>query len=313
MKIAYLMLVHTTPHIVKRAIQTLSTEDCAFFVHADKKSEIEQFSCIGGDNVFFCEPRIPVYWGEFSQVEASLLLIREAARHPNQFDYFNLMSGSDFPLRSGRYICEFLERNRGLEFMNLKRMPAPGFALSKINELRYPSDQPVRRFVSRAFAKLGMATRDYRKWLMGMAPYCGSQWWALSRDAVEYVMRFTASNPEFVEFFRHALTSDEMFFHTILGNSDYSGRVRRNLVYLDWAPDESHPAILTETHVGRFEKEERIWVEDEWGAGEVLFARKFAAENLPLIDRMDQMILRKDGGLGANKPATDLRNSSECH
>ena len=43
-----------------------------------------------------------------------------------------------------------------------------------------------------------------------------------------------------------------------------------------------------------FESREKIWVEDEWGSGEVLFARKFSDESLDLVDRIDEMIRRKE-------------------
>ena len=109
MKIAYLMLVHRNPRLLKRAIGMLSSEDCAFFIHIDRKANIREFSGIDGDNVFFSGQRIPVYWGEFSQVEATMLLIRQALVGYPAYDYFVLLHGSDYPLRSSRYIQRFLE------------------------------------------------------------------------------------------------------------------------------------------------------------------------------------------------------------
>ena len=78
MKIAYLMLFHKDPRLLKRAIETLSSEDCGFFIHIDQKSDIRGFSVISGDNISFCKQRIPVYWSEFSQIEATMLLVRQA-------------------------------------------------------------------------------------------------------------------------------------------------------------------------------------------------------------------------------------------
>lgn len=303
MKIAYLILAHRNPQLIKRAIDRLSTKDCAFFIHIDQKSDLRRFSRCNGNNVSFCEHRIPVYWGEFSQVEATLLLMSQAINHAHHFDYFILMSGSDYPLKSGEYIQEFLDRHRGEEFLNLAKLPAPGFPLYKINKVRHPSDQPVRRFFTRALGKIGFARRDFRKSLGGMAPYCGSTWWALSRDAIEYILQFDASHPQFAKYFRDTFTSDEMFFHTILGNSDFRDRIRRNLVYLDWSDGGNHPADLGEEHLDLFEKQERIMVKDEWGCGEALFARKFSDEGLAVIDRLDQIILRKDRNLTSTKSA----------
>ena len=54
--------------------------------------------------------------------------------------------------------------------MSMVKMPAPGYPLSKINTVRFTSDKPLRRFASRALAKLGLAQRDYRKHLGGLEP-----------------------------------------------------------------------------------------------------------------------------------------------
>lgn len=294
MKIAYLMLVHKNPQLLKRAIGRLSSEDCAFFIHVDRKTDIREFSAIVGDDIFFREQRIPVYWGEFSQVEATLGLVRQALACSARYDYFTLSTGSDYPLRSGKYVRTFLEDNRGLEFMSLVKMPAPGFPLSKINKLRYPSDKPVRRFAARALAKLGLAQRDHRKYLGGLAAYAGHGSWTLSRDACQHMVDFARCNPHLEKYFRNAFTSDEMFFHTILGNSPFRSRVRKSLTYIDWPTRGNHPATLGEEHLRFFESQERVWVEDEWGSGEVLFARKFSDDNLDLVDRIDEMIRRKE-------------------
>jgi hypothetical protein len=82
------------------AISTLSSEDCAFFVHIDRKANIREFSRISGDSTFLVEQRTPVYWGEFSQVEATIRLIEQALSCSVKYDYFVLLHGADYPLRS---------------------------------------------------------------------------------------------------------------------------------------------------------------------------------------------------------------------
>jgi hypothetical protein len=294
MKIAYLMLFHKDPRLLKRAIETLSSEDCGFFIHIDQKSDIRGFSAISGDNISFCKQRIPVYWSEFSQIEATMLLLRQALGSSANYDYFIFLQGSTYPLRSGAYIQHYLEKNRGWEFMDLVKMPARGYPLSKINTLVYPSDMPVRRFAARALAKLGLAQRDYREYLKGLEAYSGHAWWALSRDACQYLTEFVTSHPHVEEYFRKTLVPDESFFHTILGNSPLRPRIRRSFVYADWSTLGSHPAMLNEEHVRFFAAQEKVWVEDEWGSGEILFARKFSDDRLDLPQHIDEMIERKE-------------------
>src|SRR5208283_2267384 len=99
MKIAYLTQTHRNPKLLERKIKSLSSEHCAFFIHVDRKSNINDFSAIKGSNVFFTEKRIPVYWGEYSLVEAILILIEQALDGPQTYDYFVLSTGSDYPLK----------------------------------------------------------------------------------------------------------------------------------------------------------------------------------------------------------------------
>src|SRR4030095_15672821 len=100
-----------------------------------------------------------------------------------------------------------------------------------------------------------------------------------------YVVDFAARNPHVKDYFRCTFAPDESFFHTIIGNSPFADRVRRSVLYRQYPPGFSHPAQITEKHVQWFESQESVWVEDEWGAGEVLFARKFSDRNLDVIDR----------------------------
>ena len=272
----------------------LSTPDCAFYVHVDKKSDISDFSGIYGDNVFMSEQRVPVYWAEFSQVEVAMLLIRQALASSANYDYFALLHGSDYPLQSGQYIRRFLEANSGAEFISMVRVPAPGYPLTRINHLWYPSDQPIKRFVMRALGKIGLAERDYRAYLCGLEAYAGDACWTLSRAACLFILEFMQANPHVVRFFRDSFGPDETFFHTILGNSPFGRRARRSVLYTDWPGGGPHPSLLDEKQISYFEQQERICVEDQFGPGEALFARKFSDTNLDLVDRMDALIQRKE-------------------
>ena len=296
MKIAYLVFAYKNPKLLQRVIEKLSTEDSAFFIHIDEKSDIKQFRSIGGSNVFFTKRRISVYWAEFTGIEAILLLIREALSKETKYEYFVLLSGSDYPLKSAQYIHNFLDANRGAEFISLVKVPAPGKPLARINTRRFPSTKPVRRFIFRALAKVGLAKRDYRKFLVGMEVYSGNTWWALSREACQYIVDFDRCNRYVAQFFSELFAPEESFFHTILGNSRFRSRVKRNLLYEDWIGQGAHPEMPDDQHIARLEEHAILEIDDGFGAGELLFARKFSDENLALLDRMDAMISRQCGG-----------------
>ena len=302
-RVAYLVFAYKNPQLLKRAMKRLSTEHCAFFVHIDQKIDINQFSCISGDNVFFTDKRVVVCWGEFSGIDAILLLIQQALASPQRYDHFVLLSGSEYPLRSGQYIQTYLEENRGCEFISLTKMPSPGKPISRINTRRLESDRPLRRLGWMLLAKAGLAERDYRKYLAGLEPYSGITWWALSRNACEYVMRFMESNPHVERFFRETFAPEESFIHTVLGNSPLQHRVRGNFLFEDWTPPGGDPRLavrghlpqnLTAEHVAVFEAQDTVWINDLYGRREALFARKFSDHKPDLLDRLDAMITLKE-------------------
>jgi len=303
-KIAYLLLVHDNPRLLERTVLALNSPNAAFFIHVDKKADMSQFSHIAGENVFFIEERVAVYWGQYSQVEAILKMMQRAVEADAGYDYFVLISGTDYPLRSADYIGRFLEDQFGSEFMSCVRMPneAAGKPLSRINTLVLPSSQPVRRFVVRVLAKLGWAKRDYRKHLGNLAPYSGSTWWGLTRGACQYILQFVRDNPKVTAYFRYTFASDESLLHTILGNSRFQPQIKRNFTYDDWHARGASPESIGERHIELFKSKEEVVLDDVYGRGEALFARKFCDSRLELTASVDRMILEKDKNKSEAEP-----------
>jgi hypothetical protein len=294
MKIAYLYFAYKNPQLIRKTIEHLSGDDASFYIHIDSKHDIAPFSSIPGDNVFFTKERLPVYWAEYSGIEAILLLMRQALAAPKHHDYLVLLSGSEYPLRSRKYIHEFFGANRGLEFMTAVKVPAPGKPVSRLNTVRYPSTSPIRRFIFRALAKVSLAGRDHRKYLKHFEPYSGLTWWALTREACQYLVETMEREEALTRFFRLTFAPEETVFHTILGNSRFKNRLRRNLLYEDWKAEGAHPEMINERHIAFFESQDKVSLEDGHGPGELLFARKFSDGDLQLIQRIEEMISRKE-------------------
>jgi hypothetical protein len=155
-KVSYLIITHRNPGLLQRLIQHLTGENSSFFIHVDAKANFAKFAGVVGENVHFTRKRIPVYWAEFSQVMASLILIEEALASGNNPGYLILLTGSEFALRSRDYIHRFLERQRGREFITMAKMPSPGKPIERLNTIRFPVRRPLLRFAFRVLAKVGL-------------------------------------------------------------------------------------------------------------------------------------------------------------
>ena len=297
MNIAYLILAHHQPHHLSLLIEGLANPEVTFFVHLDREADRREFEHARAENVHFCEPRLRVHWGEYSQVEAILMLISEARASQKHHDYFVLLSGADYPLRSNDYIARFLSEHQGAEFINIVKVPNldVGKSLDRLASFRVLAGGYTRRKAREALLKFGVIPdlrRDHRRYLGSLEPYAGSTWWALTRDACDYILRFASSEKAVMKFFRNTICPDETVFQTILGNSPFRNRVRRNLTYTDWSAGGASPATITAAHLDYFESSERVLLCDGYGEGEALFARKFSEPSSGLVSRIEKNLRR---------------------
>lgn len=305
MKIAYLIIAHNNPRHLEHLISTLSSDATDFFVHIDKKSDMALFSNIKDARVHFIEDRVPVFWADFSQIDATLALVRAAIAHENHFDRLVLLSGGDYPIRSVNYIQQFFTKFPEKEFINVVAMPADavGKPISRLTTYRPRS---TNAFVIRAYRKvLKMAgstpqKRDYKAVFGTLSPYAGSQWWALSRAACEHILTFTVTEPAVVNFFKNTDCPDESFFQTILGNSRFKGRIVRSLTYADWSDGGSSPNDISESSLAMFRDDPSFKADNVYGSGEILFARKFNDQSDGLVDQLDRQIEAQEKLLATN-------------
>ena len=291
MKIAFLYFAYKNPEIMRRSIACLSSIESEFFVHIDANSDISAFDQLRCDAVSFTRTRLDVHWAQFSGVRAILLLIGQALGK-DDFDYFVLLSGSELPIRGFDHIHRFFTANRGDEFINLVKIPntKAGKPVSRINTLWIPSERPFLRCGVRLLTKLGFARRDFRKHLGSLEPYAGNTWWALTRDACLHVDDFVKNNSNVVQFFENTFAPEETFIQTILGNSPFRKRVRRNLVFEDWHQRGANPAMISKAHVQSIGTTKSLPLSDIYGCSEALFARKFSDADLEVVDMLEAAV-----------------------
>ena len=330
MKICYLILAHNNPNHFHRVVNAIATPNTMVFVHVCKSASLEVFQQqTDRNNVVFIKDRVLVGRFHFSMVQATLNLLKEALANRDEYDYFCLLSGSsDYPLKSPAYIEGYLKDNNGKEFINMVEMPdeTSSKSLSHIE-----ASKPLNRiemyhlFVTHHFNNVvlkkiarkvecvvrGMnIKRPYKDVFKNMKPYGGSQWWMLTRPAVEHIMEFIVANPRIVKFFKNTGAPDESFFQTIIGNSSFRTKVTRNFMlnFIHWKGSADPYLTFKEWETGQREWEtgQREWetgqqewetgqqkrryvdnnffANDTYGQGQLLFARKFSDDSKDLTE-----------------------------
>ena len=279
MVIAYLILAHAAPQQALRAIERLRAPGAVFIVHIDARSDDAVHAAFAGHPDVYLAPRARCYWGTYGIVQATLNCIETLLKLGKPFDYAVLISGQDYPIKTTSAIAGFFTANEGKQFIEA-----------------FPLDQPNRWTAQggpfQAMARVHQYTvtlrsktfhiRIPRKFYRGWKPHGGSQWWALSRPALEWIVEYLAKHPALARYYRHTFIPDESMIQTMLANSPFEAHTTAQaLHYIDWErPNPKYPRTLDDEDFERLQ------------AAPELFARKLNADqSAALLERIDNGLL----------------------
>jgi len=273
--IAYILQIHKNPNQVNQFIQQLTVDQHAdVFIHIDRRQYDQiHHTIIKRPNVKIIKQSIVCEWGDISQVDTTLLLLKEVLSQNKNYDFVCLRSGQDLLVRNGFY--DFLQKNKGKIFLNFiditnKNKGAMLLNWPKITRKRYTTSHPFRmyrRSIKFLFDKGIKLFPNSNYWPRDFELYCGSQWFTISFEAAQYIISFLENNQWYYRYFEKTYTPDEWFFHTLLMNSPFkSNIVKDNLLYLRMGTrlsERNSPVYLTSDDVALIEDSKQF------------FARKF--------------------------------------
>jgi hypothetical protein len=298
LRIAYLVLAHSDPLQLRRLIKSLSSESAHFYVHIDKKANLNFFtSILGQSQTTFCRDRRDCVWGDISLVDATLDLIKLALEDKVEYDYFVLLSGACSPLRSVDYIENFFNDRHGSEFIEIFPFPNVEYGkyIDRLTKFWIKKDKPLISIKWRIQHLINRMTvdRDYKGLLGDLQPMVGSQWWALSHHAVIYIIDFVEKKYDFYKFCKNIDCPDEFFFQTILGNSPFREKISHSLTFTHWLPGKRSPEIIDASYLPVF-RQPVIYDSPHNNCPnekkEVLFARKFSSSDDEIMNALDEII-----------------------
>lgn len=260
MKIAVAMLCHKNVKQINSLIQAMENEDISFFIHVDKKSIINRDE-ISGKNITVIpkDCSVDIQWGGFGMIEATLQLIEAIRQSKQVYDYIWLMSGQDWPLRSAENIVKYVERHNGDDFIEiLSDQEARDRGYCKRNALYYPSWMVSNKIYIKIVKHMfWFATGGRKATYIGKRKtrvekfFYGSQWWLLSKQSMDIMMRFLMDNAWYTDYFRHSLVPDESFFQTLYGLLIGVGKENPAVCYVNWKQNRNSPEIFTHNDLDR--------------------------------------------------------------
>ncbi len=297
LKIAYLVLCHTDPNHIRRLSRRLSNH-ADVFVHVDRKENIENYKQgINLDNVYFIDDRLHAYWGGWNAVEALLRLMSYASKN-GDYDRYIVMQGLDYPIKSDRFILEFFEKNKNIEFIrgcNTSIAKEDYFRDKSKGYYFYNTDCPARK-VWNSFIRF-LVKRchiDIRKGYVidgeRYDVFWGAAQFAITGACVRYILEFSKEHKKFNQYFKHVFPVDETYFQSIVMNSPFvlktiMGKADPPIKYLV-NHRNLHYFTYDEGGVGVFTVEDYYKLKDR----PELYCRKVGSEkSTELLDKLDEM------------------------
>ena len=123
MKQAYLIITHNKIEQLKFLASLLDYEKHDIYILFDKKAQInretkEQIESVVKESTLYFTKEIPIYWGDYSLVEAELELFTTAFKN-NDYSMYHLLSGVDLPLYTAENIYEFFDQRKENNFLTM--------------------------------------------------------------------------------------------------------------------------------------------------------------------------------------------------
>ncbi len=288
--IGFILLTHEKPAQIIRLVHTLDRmfDRPPIVCHHDFGRcalPLENFR----DNISFVRPHLHTAWGDFSLVKATVRALEQlytSARNP---DWFVLLSGSDYPIKSAAQILQDLNSgsyDAHIRFDPIRNDPSKS-NWERMCYFRYctkrfpfpPFARGLRPGRPMLFFKHPILTGLFLPYSRSLRCFAGSSWFCANRESAKYILEFYETNPALARHYQNRQFPDESYFQTILANAPELRLNNNNWRYTDFSSGGSRPKTLTSEDFSKLI------------ASAAHFARKFDGEgDQTIFDGLDALI-----------------------
>jgi len=298
MSIGFVLLTHHQPQQIDRLLAQLNKmfnyPPIACHHDFDKCGlSVDHLS----KNIEFVRPHLKTKWGDFSIVEATVQGIKLLYESDNAPDWFILLSGSDYPIKTAQEILDELNSNQYDAYINHEKIRYKVYQENPKISLIWQKLAYERYCGLKLFSIPFLGKRPYSRDLDIRidAPFItqffmpfddnfhcfvGDQWFYANRRSAEYIIQFHQQDNAITSHYRHRMFADESYFQTILANADHLHLKNDNYRYVDWSTNAAHPKTILLEDLPRLL------------ASPAHFARKFNLEvDRKIFDELDKITL----------------------
>ncbi len=253
--VGFILLTHAKPHQIIRLVTRLNQmfDHPPIVCHHDfSKCALPLISF--PENVSFVQPHLQTGWALFSVVEATVRALEQMYEAPSNPDWFVLLSGADYPVKSSAQILHDLNASSYDAHIEHELIKANAFETDWQREcfdryctksFSFPSItkrlRPTRRVLC---LKHPLLTRAFLPFSKNLRCFAGSQWFCANRRSAKHIIEFHKTKPDLATHYRKLMFTEESYFQTILANAP-NFRLNNNYWrYIDWYAEGPKPKTL---------------------------------------------------------------------
>jgi len=275
---SFLILAHEDEAMLSRLVRRIAPLG-RVYVHIDAKTDISQWHCEELPCTFLTT-RVPVYWGDWSIVEATTMLLETALGDPSA-SRFTLLSGTHYPIISNAQIAD-RATNAGNLVASRKAPNMPDGSRPESEYMRrfYRTKKPNGTW---SLIKNGFMNRivhygrplDWKSVTPPIGMRAGETFWSIDREFAEYCLSQIRESGPLIDYFKRIGCSDEKIFATLY--AEFAQEiVLEGTTYSKWAGGPNPVAISRED------------VENAVARDVFWFARKFDSSDMAILDWLDE-------------------------
>jgi len=262
MNIAILILVHKNLIQLNTLIKKLD-DSFSIYVHIDRKSNMKPEDIVQSPRHRITS-KYPVYWGSYNQILATYDLMKAAYLDNN--DYFLLISGQDFPIKSNSDIIDFIENNKHHDFIEYEKLPRKDWHDGGLERVLFfwenRDERGLFNFILKHLRKYQRSNSIFQR-KMDCTFLGGANWFNLSKSTMHAVVNYIENN-KYLKRFNCTRCADEIWLQTLLiSKLRMTSLINDSLRYVDWQSGPEYPRILRSSDINLINN------------SSALFARKF--------------------------------------
>ena len=299
MKKAYMIFAYNSPEKVNRLVRALDY-NCDFFIHVDKKRDVKSFEDKLKDlpNAYFCTERVVVNWAGWSQVEAILIMLRDAVKLSENYSHIILITETDYPIWTNLEIEKYLTQNKDTEFVmayNCTKSPVKT-DLNRIKHVWWYDWPQWTPFIHKYVTKICNHTifRFIPKKTTCMLDgknvdvYFGQMLFAVTPKCARYILDIYHQDKMYNRYMKTTFAPCELYYQTIVFNSKFRLKTVQNGAEHEITKDFSWAPL----HFYNYADKIKIYNEKSYGllikCGRPFFRKAIIGVSDDLMDMLDK-------------------------